>query len=283
MAPEIIAKEPVEKVSFLSEEGQYIPALLWRPASPRGTIAIVDSRGKEVTAESGLVPPLVEKGFTVFAVDLRGRGETLGQMRPDWRWDTNFRLVATQVLMGRPLAGRRAFDLIRSLDYLERRNLRAGEITVLGVGDDALPALLAAAADARIANIVMAKYVSSFLAQMKAGKPRDLPKAWNDPQLRGRIDTGDYEIDFGSVIPGALRYGDVPQIAMRLAPRRALFCEARDKPGEFPTAPHITSLAGEPLTADLVLRWLAGGSRAGEKMSVHYAGVTIPIHDPGRR
>jgi hypothetical protein len=262
MAPEIVSKgPPMEKVSFLSEEGQYVPGLLWRSSPATGTVVIVDSSGKQAVAASGLVQPLLDSGYTVFAVDLRGRGETLGQMRQDWRWDTNFRLVATQILMGRPLPGRRAFDLLRSLDYLERRKAAAGHTTVIGVGDDALPALLAAAGDTRIANLVMAKYFSSFTAQMKAGKPRELPKEWNHPQLRGRIDTGAYETDFGSAIPAVLRYGDLSQIAALLAPRRVLFCEARNKSGEFPSAPHITAAPEEQLTAGLVLRWLGDAGR----------------------
>ncbi len=59
------------------------------------------------------------------AVDLRGRGETLGKYQPGY--DKNFRLVANQVLFGQPVAGRRAFDLIRAVDYLAtRRELAAG-------------------------------------------------------------------------------------------------------------------------------------------------------------
>ncbi len=69
---------------------------------------------------------------------MRGRGETLGHYGP--RYDTNFRLVANQILFGQPLAGRRAYDFTRALDYLATRpEVSAASVTVVGLGADALP------------------------------------------------------------------------------------------------------------------------------------------------
>ena len=106
----------------MSEDGEPILGLLWLPlhrTAPVRTVIIADSRGKQAVAQSDLVRPLLDSGIAVLAVDLRGRGETLGHMNPDW--DTNFRLVANQVEFGRPLAGRRAFDLMRTVDYVSTR------------------------------------------------------------------------------------------------------------------------------------------------------------------
>jgi hypothetical protein len=219
----------MEKVSFLSEEGQYIPGLLWLPGnarSPAGTVIIVDDRGKGSVAESGLVQPLVDSGYTVLSIDLRGRGETLGHYRPTR--DTNFRFVANQVLFGRPAAGRRAFDLTRAVDYLQRRQLAPEHLSIVGLGDDALPVLLAAAADSRFRNVVLARYFHSFVSQMQAMGQRKMPDSWNDAQLRGRLYSDEYEVDFGAVIPFSLKHGDIPDIASAIAPRRLLFCQARD-------------------------------------------------------
>ncbi|MCI0540357.1 MAG: acetylxylan esterase [Verrucomicrobiales bacterium] len=238
LAPNARGKTPVpggslEKISFASEDGQRIPGLLWLPGpatTPAQTIVIVDDRGKSAVAESGLVQPLMESGFAVLSVDVRGRGETLGRYGP--RYDTNFRLVANQTLFGQPLAGRRAFDLTRALDCLSlRKEMRTNAVTVVGIGDDVLPVLLAAATDPRIQQVAVARYVHSFVSQMRARTPpaRDkMAEAWNDPQLNGRVNCGDYEVDFGSVIPFALEHADVPDIAALLAPRRLLFCQARD-------------------------------------------------------
>ena len=158
LAPVVVQKAAaengmLEKLSFLSEEGEYIPGLLWLPLPRRDraqVVLIVDSNGKANVAESGWVEPLQQAGYAVLAIDLRGRGETLGHNQ--FGWDTNFRLVANQILLGDSLPGRRAFDLRRALDYLETRvELDSTGIVVVGVHDDALPAILAAAVDERIA------------------------------------------------------------------------------------------------------------------------------------
>ena len=55
-----------------------------------------------------------------------------------------------------------------------------------------------------------------------------MSKSWNDPQVTGRLNVGDYEVDLGSVIPGSLAIADVADIAALVAPRKLLFCQARD-------------------------------------------------------
>lgn len=222
-----------EKVSYLSEDGLRIPGLLWLPEHEKSrgrTLLIADERGKSVVAESALVPTLLETGYTVLAVDLRGRGETLGRYGP--KYDTNFRLLANQVLLGEPLAGRRAFDLSRAMDFLAARpELATNEVTLVAWGADALSAALVAAADLRVKRLAIGGSVHSFLSWMR---PRIAPAwdkmgdAWNDPQLRGRLDCGDDEIDLGAVVPGSLNVADIPQILSLASPRPLLFCEARD-------------------------------------------------------
>ena len=222
----------LEKISFVSEDGEPILGLLWLPAqrtAPARTVIIADSRGKQAVAQSDLVRPLLESGMAVFAVDLRGRGETLGHMGPDW--DTNFRLVANQIEFGQPLAGRRAFDLLRTVDYVSsRRDLASEGLAVVGLGDDALPALLAAVADTRIQSVVVSGYFHSFISQMRPMQSPgdDQGQGWNDAQLKGILRTSDYEIDLGSVIPSALLTVDVPDLVALVAPRKVLFCQARD-------------------------------------------------------
>src|SRR5262249_25568306 len=107
-----------EKVFFLSEDGQHVPGLLWLPPdqAPHPTIIIVNDRGKTAVAESGMIEPLSKRGFAVLSVDLRGRGETLG--KSGTRFDNNFHLAAHSVMWGRPIAGRRALDLKRTLDFV---------------------------------------------------------------------------------------------------------------------------------------------------------------------
>jgi cephalosporin-C deacetylase-like acetyl esterase len=225
-----IAGAVLEKFSFASEDGEYIPALLWTPRNqgvPAPAVILVDDRGKQAVAESGLVEPLLGAGYAVMAVDLRGRGETLGRIKPGL--DTNFRLVGNQILFGRPLAGRRAFDLVRALDYIGlRKELSASNITVVGIGDDALPALLAAAVETRIGHVAVAGYFHSFVSQMKPMAWHNVPYLWNSAMRMGRVKSESYDVDLGSVIPSALEVADLPDFISLIAPRKLLFCQARD-------------------------------------------------------
>jgi cephalosporin-C deacetylase-like acetyl esterase len=280
LAPAVHAKTPVpggqvEKISFVSEDGEYIPGLLWLPAHrerPAQTVIVVDSLGKQAVAKSALVQPLLAAGLAVLAVDLRGRGETLGVVRPGW--DLNYRLVANQVLFGQPLAGRRTFDLMRTIDYVRtREELAPGDVTVVGMNDDALPALLAAAADARIAHVAVAGYVHSFVSQMREKAHAtgvDVRTHWNDAQVSGVVDAGDYKTDLGAVIPSVLKTLDLPDIVALIAPRRVLFCHLKDAAAEATKVLsarflQVTASRGEgwiryeperALDGNLLLEWL---------------------------
>ena len=264
----------LERVSFNSEDGQTIPGLLWLPGQVSGRVPVVlvaDGRGKGAVAESGLIAPLLAAGWAVLAVDLRGRGETLDRYGPNY--DLNFRLVANQVLAGQPLVGRRAFDLRRAVDYLGTRSeLSLDRLTLLGLGEDMLPALIAAVTDGRIGGAAFSGGIHSFLSQMRARtppSPASMGDAWNDPQLNGRLDTGDAQVDFGSVIPSVLDFGDVPDLAALLAPRRVLFCQMRDQgapdrdvlASRFervvqPDASRVKYLPDRSLDAVFLLEWL---------------------------
>jgi hypothetical protein len=222
-----------EKIYFLSEIGQHIPGLLWLPRNgqrPRRTIIVADEAGKGAFAESGLVEPLRNAGNAVLAVDTRGRGETLGVMG---RRDNNYHLISILMMAGRPIAGRRAFDLTRAVDFVARRaDLTLDDLTVFGRGDDGLPAMLAAVGDSRIRRVVVAGYVHSFVSQMVAARidaTEGLTRVWNSSAMRhGRIQGEHHSVDLGAVIPGSLAHGDIADIVSLLAGRKVLYADAKD-------------------------------------------------------
>ena len=124
--------------------------------------------------------------------------------------------------------------------FRSRPDLNKQDLALVGIGDDALPALLAAAADERVKRLAIAGSAHSLISQMRSRpmpSPGKLGESWNDPQLRGRISLGDDEIDFGSVIPSALFSADIPELASVIAPGPLLFCQARDL-----AAPDISKL-----------------------------------------
>lgn len=149
----------------------------------------------------------------------------------------------------------------------------ANKVTLVGLGDDGLPALLAAAADTRFRAVAIAGYFHSFISQMKARLPapgQGMGSGWNDPQISGRVDDGTGPVDFGCVIPGALQTADVPDIAALISPRRLLFCQAREQffPPEMAalesrfrgvvdrSGGSISYAPGRPLTGGGLLAWL---------------------------
>jgi len=223
-----------EKTFFLSEDGQHIPGLLWLPSHHQGpyqTIIIVNDEGKAAVAGSGMVEPLLERGFAVLSVDLRGRGETLG--KSGTRFDNNFHLAAHSVMWGRPIAGRRALDLKRTVDFVgSREDLSLKDLVVVGIGEEALTALLAAADDPRIKAVAGAGYYNSFRSQMVAAKVSsraELVRVWNSSAMVwGRLDAGDFKADLGSVIPSVLLTADIPEIASLVFPRKLLYCQVRE-------------------------------------------------------
>ena len=267
----------LERFSFSSEDGVYIPGWRWTAdgnVAGAKTIVLLDDRGKAAVAASGFVRPFLAAGYAVVSLDLRGRGETLGLFGA--RWNINFRLLASQVDLGQPLAGRRAFDLRRAVDYLESKH-HFNDLSVVGLGDDALPALLAASVDERIERVAIAGYIHSLVSQIRARTPspnNEMSESWNDPQVTGRLNAGDHEVDFGSVIPGALAIADLPDIAALIAPRKLLFCQARDNraPGIEMAASRFKRVAesvgkswfryqpARVIDANLLLEWMTHAS-----------------------
>jgi cephalosporin-C deacetylase-like acetyl esterase len=262
-----IADGVLEKIAFASEDGEYIPGLLWLPRrQPAPTVVMVDDRGKQAVATSGLVEPLLKAGYAVLAVDLRGRGETLGRVSAGH--NLNFRLLANQVLFGQPLAGRRAFDLSRAIDYIsQRKELSLNDLSVIGFGGDALPALIAAAADSRIGRLAMTGYFHSFVSQMQPTNWQDMPLRWNSAERLGKVNAEQYDIDLGSVIPWSLETADIPDLVSLVAPRRVLFAAARDNTealaeplrARFTRALAKASVryeSAKPLDAALLIEWM---------------------------
>lgn len=263
-----------EKVYFVSEIGNPVPALFWAPRAgsrPRVVLMVSDG-GKQAVAASGMVEPLLGAGLAVLAVDLRGRGELI--VTPVSGRDANFHLIKNQILFGRPLAGRRAFDLTRAIDYLAgRSDVSLEDLAVVGLGDDALPALLAAAADQRVRRVAAAGYVTSFLSQIvqvPAAPREELIREWNSSAMRtGRLHAGPYDVDLASVIPSVLRHADLPDIVSLLAPRKVLFCQVRDREAagadsfrqRFRRAagPAVRFAPDQSLDAKLLLEWLGEG------------------------
>ena len=226
----------MEKVYFVSEMGQHIPGLFWIPKGvkpPYKVVIVVDDKGKAAVAESDLVDKILKTGHAVLSVDLRGRGETLGKINNGDRTN-NFAFATVSMSWGEPLSGRRAFDISRTIDYLETRDdISFDDLTLIGNGSEALSALLATAKDQRIKKLAMNGYLSSFVSQIRPEKVsswEEWLKVWNPMAMNtGYLNAGEYTIDLGAVIPGVLQEADIPDILSLVAPRKVLVCDLKDK------------------------------------------------------
>lgn len=70
--------------TFQDAEGVDIHYYVWRAASPKGVVQIVHGVGEYATRYEDLAQALVAAGYTVYAGDLRGHGQTgLGQYGSD--------------------------------------------------------------------------------------------------------------------------------------------------------------------------------------------------------
>ena len=82
--------------------------------------------GKMQGIQSGLIEELVQAGYGVLAIDVRGVGETA---------TSDFEAATNSLMMDRPLFGQRVFDVIRAVDFIWERCYIAPQIDKGQIGD----------------------------------------------------------------------------------------------------------------------------------------------------
>ncbi|MEX2262917.1 MAG: acetylxylan esterase [Bryobacteraceae bacterium] len=238
----------IEKLVYESEPGIPIPSLLFLPegGGKRPAIVYAHSRGKaEEGAPGGDIEGMVRAGFAVLAVDLRGRGETATREATkgdNWtRYFGQYDLAMTSFQLGRTLVGMRAADIARGVDALAARpEIEPERIFGFGKDADALVMLHAALFDARIRRVALEGMLLSYDSVIRYPIHRQM---------------------FESVVPGALRVYDLPNLAGAIAPRPVWIANAVDPLG-LPVAQSETERAfagrnirvstrraGQPVTA----------------------------------
>jgi pimeloyl-ACP methyl ester carboxylesterase len=138
-----------ERVVFESEPGIVIPAMFAAPAGwaeYAPVVVYVDEWGKATGLKNGVIDALLKAGLAVFAIDVRGVGETA---------TTDFEATTNALMTDRPLFGQRVYDVLRAVDCLWRRiyisvQIDKGRIACLGRGAGGLLALYAAVLDERL-------------------------------------------------------------------------------------------------------------------------------------
>jgi cephalosporin-C deacetylase-like acetyl esterase len=201
-------KVGIELLSFQSERGITIPALLFVPEKEGKWpgMVYVHEEGKEAEASHlGTIQMLASEGNVVLAIDVRGIGES--QSADNISRD--YKLMGVEGyhfyqygMLGRSLVGGRVHDVLRSVALLiERPEVIRDEVSVVGEGLGGLLALFAGALDERIGTVFCSRSLASYreLATQEyyAYHPR-----W--------------------FVPGILKVCDLPEIGACVAPRRLI-------------------------------------------------------------
>ena len=212
------------------------PQALMGPDGIEITIATeggLRSRGRAILGKVNLGTALVlssgSKGDGVMDAEARervprraipegyGRLE-LSDFRGTGRWLSNTGPVAGVpdhtvaewgLWVGRPLLGQWVWDVIRWLDLLDELRMKPVKALsqqtpldrpyiVVGLGAMSLPAILAAALDARVAGVACSDCLVSFVGRG--------PKPWSG-------------VPMGAIVPNILDVGDIGHLAALIAPR----------------------------------------------------------------
>ena len=196
----------VDKFTFHRLGDMPVPALLFRPPNnidqTLDVIIYADGRGMRNAARvNGPIRKLVNESTAVFAVDLRGLGETRDQGSNAKYHSHSHRVGNVATHIGQPLLGQRVRDLLAVVDYLnEVGSERVRSIQLVGTGAAGPVALHAAALDARIIKVELRNSeVNSWVEDVVA-----------QPLRREMVD---------HIVPNALAWYDLPDLARQLDAR----------------------------------------------------------------
>jgi hypothetical protein len=197
---------------FVKGEGDYvIPYLLFKPdlSNSRALIYLHPSGKSAEAAVGGEMEWFVQNGFTILAPDLIGIGEMgPGIFKGDVEIDnTSYNLWYTSVLIGRSIVGIRAGDVVRLAGVL-KRNHNTSEVYGLARKEMGPILLHAAAFDPDIKRIALIEPYSSYQSIAM--------NRFYDPKF------------VHSIVPGALKTYDLPDLEASLAPRKLLIANATD-------------------------------------------------------
>ncbi len=153
-------------------------------------VIYLNDKGKDSLIEDEVVlRALLARGCRVFAVDLRGTGETSPDMKEKF-WD---------FLAGRPLFGQRVADIRAIVRYLSHSREDGKNIRVWARGISAIYAALAATLEDSIAGMVLEEPLLIF-----------------EQVVTTKVPAYRHEI----ILPGVLEHFDLPQIYQALSPRK---------------------------------------------------------------
>jgi cephalosporin-C deacetylase-like acetyl esterase len=186
------------------------------PAADAKLVIYIDENGKGVLREDEARLGEIGGDGIVVATDPRGIGETMSR-HGDRRRYYDYHAVETEFtynsfILGRPLIGRRVFDVLSVLQWVRRQPQWTGRrIQLRGRGRGALIVLFAAALEGSIDEVVCEDMLLSY------------------EEIVTHEVYGHHPCSF---VPGILKVCDLPQIAAMVCPRPLRFVRLRDAMNE---------------------------------------------------
>ncbi|MGE3780971.1 MAG: hypothetical protein AB7F89_27530, partial [Pirellulaceae bacterium] len=183
----------IDKLVLRTDSGVPLPALTYHPAEPQEDAYLYLHDGGKAAdgAPGGPIEKLVQAGFVVVSVDLRGQGETGLPVRDTLLGDSKSFFLS--YLLGKSLVGQRTEDALAAghfVAYYQTKKPR--NVHLVGVGQAGIIALHAAALEPTLFTSVQV---------------RETPTSWSElvanPRPAGQLT---------SAVHGALRHYDLPDL-----------------------------------------------------------------------
>jgi len=162
------------------EDAAYGEEWIIHKTGVRGKAAILDH--KEAAGK------LLEAGYGICAVDLRGTGET-GPVNEEAHWDFH---------TGYPMFGQRLRDVLATLKWLRESGAGTTELMIWGEGLGGVYGAFAGVLDEQVSGLVLVEPLISFESLVRVDIPR-------------------YGTEI--ILPGILEHFDMPQVYQALCPR----------------------------------------------------------------
>jgi cephalosporin-C deacetylase-like acetyl esterase len=180
----------------------------------KAAVLMVSGDGKKASAPDA--EQLVTLGMVVLSIDARGFGETqvnTGISSTEFaHYFGDFKDTMTALLVGKTMVGMRTLDITRAIDLLSARSdIDREKIYVYGKKGGSIPALYAAVLDGRIRKVVVEDMLSTY-----------------DSVVENKV----HRQVFESVVPGALKFYDLPDVVTTLAPRKVSIVSGTDPLGQ---------------------------------------------------
>jgi hypothetical protein len=198
-----------------------LAAMICVPGHGRGVDDImgIDDKGRDRTDKAGyqhdFAIQVVEAGLAAVAVepvafgcrrDERTKKKTLGT-------SSCYPVGGSALLLGETIIGWRAYDVIRTMDWIETRSeLDAGRVGLMGISGGGMVTSFAAALEPRIKAAMISGYLNTFKSSIVA--------------MSHCID---------NYVPGILNWCENYDVASLIAPR-PLYVESGDRDPIFPIA-----------------------------------------------